>query len=84
MKIRSFFLILVLFSTNLRTLADHGTESPAKVDKLGPLALEERVTCQRAIEEVYLRHRIWPKDNRQPKPALHEVMPLSVLRAKVE
>jgi hypothetical protein len=25
------------------------------------LSFEERVSCQRAIEEVYWRHRIWPK-----------------------
>jgi hypothetical protein len=26
------------------------------------LAFAERIACQRAIEEVYWRHRIWPKE----------------------
>lgn len=48
------------------------------------LTFEERVAAQRAIEEVYWRHRIWPKENPQPKPSLDEVMPEEALRAKVE
>jgi hypothetical protein len=47
-------------------------------------SLEERVAYQRAIEEVYWRHRLWPKENPQPKPSLDELMPESVIRAKVE
>jgi len=27
----------------------------------------ERVASQRAIEEVYWRHTIWPAENQQPK-----------------
>src|SRR5262249_7509015 len=52
----------------------------------GPSALtfEKRVAYQRAIEEVYWRHRIWPSANSQPKPALAEVMPEATLMAKVE
>jgi N-acetylneuraminic acid mutarotase len=34
----------------------------------------ERVAYQRAIEDVYWRHRIWPKDNPNPKPSLDAVM----------
>jgi N-acetylneuraminic acid mutarotase len=48
------------------------------------LTFAERVAYQRAIEEVYWRHRIWPKENREAKPALAEVMPETALRAKVE
>ncbi|MGH9845263.1 MAG: Kelch repeat-containing protein, partial [Blastocatellia bacterium] len=48
------------------------------------LTVEDRVAAQRAIEEVYQRHRIWPKDNPQPKPALAALMPESALRAKVD
>jgi N-acetylneuraminic acid mutarotase len=33
---------------------------------------------------VYWRHRIWPKENPQPKPALDVLLPLGVLRAKVD
>lgn len=48
------------------------------------LTFEDRVAAQRAIEAVYHRQRIWPKDNPQPKPALDEVLPEAALRAKVE
>ena len=48
------------------------------------LNLEERVEAQRAIEEVYRRHRIWPKENPTPKPPLSAVMPDAAIRAKVE
>jgi N-acetylneuraminic acid mutarotase len=64
-----------------------GWQAPAQqLPRLRPgdLSLDERVAYQRAIEEVYWRHRIWPKENRAPKPMLDQVMPLSVIRAKVE
>ena len=38
------------------------------------LTFAERVSYQRAIEEVYWRHRIWPKENPKPKPSLDAVM----------
>ena len=38
-------------------------------------SLDERVAAQRAIEEVYWKHRIWPESNPTPKPPLSEVMP---------
>jgi hypothetical protein len=34
------------------------------------LTFSQGVCYQRAIEEVYWRHRIWPKDNPQQKPPL--------------
>jgi len=47
------------------------------------LSLEERVAAQRAIEQVYWNHRIWPKENPGPKPALDAVLPDAQLRARV-
>lgn len=41
---------------------------------------------QRAIEEVYWRHRIWPRnrgDRPDPKPSLDSVMPRAQLEKKV-
>src|SRR4029077_2938891 len=38
------------------------------------LTFEERVSYQRAIEDVYWRHRIWPKERPDPKPSLDAVM----------
>jgi hypothetical protein len=43
----------------------------------------ERVAYQRSIEEVYWRHRIWPKENPDPKPSLDAVMSQAQLENKV-
>ncbi len=48
------------------------------------LTFAERVAYQRAIEEVYWRHRIWPKENPKPKPSLDEVMSTQQIEKKVE
>jgi hypothetical protein len=47
------------------------------------LTFEERVSYQRAIEEVYWRHRIWPKERKDPKPSLDAVMSQAQLEKKV-
>src|SRR5947208_7247466 len=44
---------------------------------------EERVFYQRAIEEVYWRHRIWPKERPDPKPSLDGVISHAQLEKKV-
>jgi N-acetylneuraminic acid mutarotase len=43
----------------------------------------ERVEYQRIIEDVYWRHRIWPKENPNPKPSLDAVMSQAQLENKV-
>jgi hypothetical protein len=48
-------------------------EVPAKLSHR-TLTFTERVAYQRAIEDVYWRHRIWPKENAKPKPSLDEVI----------
>jgi len=48
------------------------------------LTFLDRVVYQRAIEEVYWRHRIWPKANVAPKPPLDEVMSQAQIENKVE
>src|SRR5712675_225623 len=47
------------------------------------LTFEERVSYQRAIEDVYWRHRIWPKDRPDPKPSVDAVMSQAQLEKKV-
>src|SRR5947208_2857362 len=47
------------------------------------LIFAERVAYQRAIEEVYWRHRIWPKERPDPKPSLDAVMSQAQLEKKV-
>ena len=48
------------------------------------LTFEERVAHQRAIEEVYWRHRLWPKERPDSKPSLDAVMSQEQLEKKVE
>ena len=47
------------------------------------LIFEQRVAYQKAIEAVYWRHRIWPKERPDPKPSLDAVMPEPQLEKKV-
>jgi N-acetylneuraminic acid mutarotase len=47
------------------------------------LSLAERVAYQRAIEDVYWRHRIWPKERPDSKPSLDAVMSEAQLKKKV-
>ena len=48
------------------------------------LTLQERVSYQRAIEEVYWRHRIWPKQRPDSKPSLDAVISQAQLERKVK
>src|ERR1700741_3805232 len=48
------------------------------------LTFAERVAYQRAIEEIYWQHRIWPKERRDPKPSLDAVMSQAQLEKKVQ
>jgi hypothetical protein len=48
-----------------------------------PITFEERVKAQEAIERVYYAHRIWPKENPQPKPPFEEMVPRALIEAKV-
>jgi hypothetical protein len=47
------------------------------------LSFSERVAYQRAIEDVYWRHRIWPNERGDPKPSLGSVMSQAQLEKKV-
>jgi len=47
------------------------------------LSSAERVAYQYAIEEIYWRHRIWPKDNPGPKPPLDAVISREQIEKKV-
>ena len=57
-------------------------EASAKLSQR-TLTFAERVAYQRAIEDVYWRHRIWPKERRDPKPSLDAVMSQAQLENKV-
>ena len=58
------------------------SEAPANLSQR-TLTFAERVAYQRAIEDVYWRHRIWPKERPDPKPSLDAVMSQAQLEKKV-
>jgi N-acetylneuraminic acid mutarotase len=66
----------------LSGLAFFRSEAPTKVPQR-TLTFAERVAYQRAIEDVYWRHRIWPKERPDPKPSLDAVMSQVQLEKKV-
>jgi N-acetylneuraminic acid mutarotase len=57
----------------------------AAANAAGPrtLTFEDRVEAQKGIERVYWKHRIWPAENRQPKPPLEAVLSDDAIRLKV-
>src|SRR5436189_3835638 len=65
-----FYLLLVLAGT---LVALFRLEARVNISHRA-LTFAERVTYQRAIEEVYWSHRIWPEENLNPKPSLDAVM----------
>src|SRR5437870_10817999 len=67
-------------SGTLLALSQH--DAPWRAQRT--LTLEERASYQRAIEEVYWRHRLWPKENADPKPSLDAVMSQAQLEKKVK
>ena len=57
-------------------------EAPTKFSQR-TLTFADRVAYQRAVEEVYWQHRVWPKERRDPKPSLDAVMSQTQLEKKV-
>jgi hypothetical protein len=70
----------VTSSGTLLALSQH--EVPGRAQRT--LTLQERVSYQRAMEEVYWRHRIWPKERLDPKPSLDAVISQAQLEKKVK
>ena len=85
-SLRALVILLVCAAACLivtRTLpAFLRSEAPANVSQR-TLTFAERVAYQRAIEDVYWRHRIWPKERPDPKPSLDAVMSQAQLEKKV-
>jgi N-acetylneuraminic acid mutarotase len=67
-------------------LALRVSEAPVKgsYPAVAGLTFADRVAYQRAIEEIYWRHRIWPKESPDPKPPLDAVMSQAELEKKVQ
>src|SRR5947208_7108325 len=74
--------ILIPIPSGLAFLDPQAPSNPAAAG----LTFEERVSYQRAIADVYWRHRIWPRDRGErpdPKPSLDAVMSQAQLEKKV-
>src|SRR4029077_7484931 len=60
-----------------------GSPNPQTAVSYRTLTFAERVAYQRAIEDVYWRHRIWPKERPDAKPSLDAVISQAQLENKV-
>jgi len=67
-------------------LAFFHSETPTTLSSQRTLSFAERVAYQRAIEDVYWRHRIWLRNRGErpdPKPSLDAIMSRADLEKKV-
>lgn len=78
-----FLCALVGSSVLSATLLGVFSPQAGSKDSERTLSFAERVTYQRAIEEVYWRHRVWPNDRANPKPPLGAVLSQAQLENKV-
>ena len=85
MKIRYILIAIgALIFISVFCNTTNAQEPNQQLSNIHQLTFEERVACQKAIEKVYWENRIWPKDNKQPKPSFKSLMPESELRSKVD
>src|SRR6266576_3046208 len=88
--LRSTFILLALVAVGAIPFALAHPRSPGTAKRsvaasaVRALTFADRVAYQRAIEEVYWQHRIWPKANAGPKPPLGKVMSQAQIEEKVE
>jgi N-acetylneuraminic acid mutarotase len=86
-----FFLVGLAILTSAFNLPKRPTDAWSlgsvgtglKVQQRAILTFADRVAYQRAIEEVYWRHRIWPKERHDSKPSLDAVITRAQLEKKV-
>src|SRR6266550_8569462 len=82
--LRGAFYVLLLLAGTLMVASFHpDAKARASNPSVAGLTFADRVAYQRASEEVYWRHRIWPKENPEPKPPLDEVMSQADVERKV-
>src|SRR5437773_9131751 len=89
----AFYLLLLLgicaipFALAKRSFDGRTTSATSSTQTPRTLSCADRVAYQRAIEEVYWQHRIWPRNggaNAGPKPPLGKVMSQAQIEEKVE
>ena len=79
-------LALVLFTAGGCLVVKAASFRPEAINTASQrtLTFADRVAYQRAVEEVYWLHRIWPKENPRAKPSLDEVMSQEQVQQKVQ
>src|SRR5438552_7897443 len=89
----AFYLLLLLgicaipFALATRSYDRRTTSATSSTQTPRTRSFADRVAYQRAIEEVYWQHRIWPRNggaNAGPKPPLDKVMSQAQIEEKVE
>src|SRR2546427_8381919 len=76
-------LSLIPLSSATKLPASVVSSSRAQKQAARTLTFADRVAYQYAIEEVYWRHRIWPKERPDAKPTLDAVISQGGLEKKV-
>src|SRR5438132_929245 len=85
-----FYLLLLLgvcaipFALAKRSFDGRTTPATPSKQTQRTLTFADRVAYQCAIEDVYWRHRIWPKEQSGPKPPLEKIMSQAQIEKKVE
>ena len=87
--LRSAFYVLLLlgicaipFALAKRSFDGRTTPATPSKQTQRTLTFADRVAYQRAIEEVYWRHRLWPEERSDPKPSLDAVISQAQLQRK--
>src|SRR5881396_1104449 len=86
----AFYLLLLLgicaipFALAKRSFDGRTTPATPSKQTQRTLSFADRVAYQRAIEDVYWRHRIWPKEQSGPKPPLEKIMSQAQIEQRVE
>jgi len=84
----AFYLLLLLgvcaipFALAQRSFNSRTTSVTPSKQTQRTLTFADRVAYQRAIEEVYWRHRLWPEERSDPKPSLDAVISQAQLQRK--
>src|SRR5438128_3699799 len=86
----AFYLLLLLgvcaipFALAKRSFDGRTTPATPSKQTQRTLTFADRVAYQCAIEDVYWRHRIWPKEQSGPKPPLEKIMSQAQIEQRVE
>ena len=79
-----FSVLLVALTCAASGLAPFSSHSKAQGTTARTLSFDERVAYQRAVDEVYWRHTVRPKESPAPKPSFDQLVTREQTAAKVE